>query len=154
VVVNLLQFALQFLLFLGFYLYSAAGGASLRPTLAVIWLPALVLQMALLGFGMGLTVAAVTTKYRDLIFVMGFGMQLWMFATPVVYPASLVDGAYRGVYMLNPLVSVVEMFRLAFLGQGTVEPVYVLISWGITLAVLTAGVLLFNRAEKTVMDAV
>lgn len=154
VIVNLLQFALQFIFFLGFYFYFAVRGASIHPASAVVWLPVLILQMALLGFGMGLMVASVTTKYRDLIFVMGFGMQLWMFATPIIYPASLVDEAYRGLYMLNPLVSIVETFRLGFLGQGTVELRYIVSSWCITLVVLASGMVLFNRAEKTVMDSI
>jgi len=150
----LLQFAIQFCLFLGFYFYFIREGAPIFPNKWILALPFLLLQMALFGFGVGILVSSMTTKYKDLRFVMGFVTQLWMFATPIVYPLSLVPDWLRPWYVLNPMVSVVESFRYAFLGSGAIQWSYVWISWLVTLIVLFAGIVLFSRVEKTFMDTV
>jgi lipopolysaccharide transport system permease protein len=95
-----------------------------------------------------------TTKYRDIKFLVGFGIQLWMYATPVVYSVSVVPERYRFFYMLNPVASIVETFRYAFLGKGVVDSVYMLISWAVTILLLFLGIIIFNRVDKTFMDTV
>ena len=154
VIINLVKFGIQFLLFLGFYVYFIASGASITPNLFILLLPVLVLQMAILGLGTGILISSLTTKYRDIKFLVGFGVQLWMYATPVVYPVSIVPEKYRFFYMLNPVASIVETYRYAFLGTGMVNGVDLLISWGVTMLVFFSGILLFNRVDKTFMDTV
>lgn len=154
VIINLIKFAIQLLLFLGFYIYFVMIEEPVHPTLFILLLPILVLQMALLGLGAGILVSSLTTKYRDLTYVMGFAVQLWMYASSVVIPASSVPEKYQYLYMMNPMASVVEMFRYAFFGVGVVNPICIAISWGVTLFVLFAGIILFSRIEKTFMDTV
>jgi lipopolysaccharide transport system permease protein len=154
VFINLVKFGIQFLLFLGFYVYFIATGASISPNLFILLLPVLILQMGILGLGTGILISSLTTKYRDLKFLVGFGLQLWMYATPVVYPVSIVPEKYRFFYMLNPVASILETFRHAFLGTGMVNIVDLLISWGVTILVLFSGIFLFNRVDKTFMDTV
>lgn len=154
VISGLLQFGIQFLLFLGFYFYFMLKGAPIFPKWWIIAFPILILQMALLGFGMGILISSMTTKYKDMRFAMGFATQLWMYATPIVYPLTLVPEWLRGWYTLNPMVSVVESFRYAFIGSGVIQWRYVGISWLVTLLILFAGIVVFSRIEKTFMDTV
>lgn len=154
VIINLVKFGIQLTLFIGFYIYFMAGGSSARPTSFVLLLPVLIFQMALLSLGAGILVSSLTTKYRDLTFVMTFAVQLWMYASSVVIPASSIPEKYLPVYMLNPMASVIEAFRYAFLGKGVVNPTYVIISWAVTLLILFGGIILFSRIEKSFMDTV
>ena len=154
ILINLLKFGIQFLFFLAFYLYFIAKGAPISPNLFILLLPVLVLQMGILGLGMGILISSMTTKYRDLKFLVGFGVQLWMYATPVVYPVSVVPEKYRFFYMLNPVASIVETFRHAFLGTGMVNGVDILISWGATILLFFSGIILFNRVDKIFVDTI
>ena len=154
VITGLLQFIIQFVIFLGFLLYYWSQGAQVAPTIMVFALPLLLLQMAILGLGMGVLISSLVTKYRDLTFAMGFAVQLWMYITPVVYPLAQVPEQYRIFYVLNPMVSIVESFRGAFLGVSTIEPNHILISIMVTLGIFFIGVVLFSRIEKTFMDTV
>lgn len=154
VITRFIMFIIQFGLFAGFYCYFFLKGAPLRPNLWMLSMPLLLLQMALMGLGFGILVSSLTTKYRDLSFLVAFGIQLWMYATPIVYPLSQVPSKYRLLMNLNPMTSVVEVFRLAFLGQGTVSVSGIWCSWIITILVLGIGTVLFNRVEKTFMDTV
>jgi len=154
VVSSLVAFAIQFLLFLLFFTYYRWNGAPVKPHAVLLLLPVLVVQMAALGLGFGIIVSAMTTRYRDLTHLVAFGVQLWMFATPVVYPASSVPANWQWLLAVNPMAPVIEMFRYAFLGTGSVS----LTNWAVSLlttaAVLLLGVLLFSRVEKTFMDTV
>jgi len=154
VIINLVKFGIQLSLFIGFYIYFIAGGSSARPTLFILLLPVLIFQMALLSLGVGILVSSLTTKYRDLTFVMSFAVQLWMYASSVVVPASEVPERFLYFYMMNPMASVIEMFRYSFFGVGVVNPVCIAISWGVTLCVLFGGITLFSRIEKSFMDTV
>jgi lipopolysaccharide transport system permease protein len=155
VITNLLTFTIQFILFLIFIaFFYFTRGQSVQFTYWVFALPLMVLQMALLGLGFGILVSSLTTKYRDLAFVVSFGIQLWMFATPVVYPMSLIPAQWQYLYALNPMVSILEIFRLAFLGAGTVHAWQWATSWIVTTLFLCIGVVLFSRVEKTFMDTV
>ena len=126
-----------------------------RPNWAV-WpvIPLAVAQLVLLGLGTGLAVSALTTRYRDLQVLVGFGMQLWMYASPIVYPLSAAEGALGRILRLNPVTVPVELIRYAILGQGTIVPAYLALSWAITLLVAVFGVMIFNHVEKTFMDTV
>ena len=154
VIINLVKFSIQLTLFIGFYLYFISVGSSVRPTFVILLLPVLILQMAVLSLGSGILVSSVTTKYRDLTFVMTFAVQLWMYASSVVIPASSIPQKYLGIYMLNPMASIIEVFRCGFLGRGVVDAGYVVISWSVTLFVLLCGIILFSRIEKSFMDTV
>jgi lipopolysaccharide transport system permease protein len=154
VVINLVKFGIQFATFIGFYIYFIASRAAVRPTSFVLLLPVLVFQMALLGLGCGILVSSLTTKYRDLGFLMTFGVQLWMYASSVIFPASRVPVKYLPFYMANPMASIVELFRYSFLGSGMHEPFYIAVSWAVTLTVLFCGIMLFSRVEKSFMDTV
>jgi lipopolysaccharide transport system permease protein len=154
VIINLVKFGIQLVVFLGFYIYFIARGIPVRPTSLVLLFPVLILQIAVLSLGTGILVSALTTKYRDLTFVMTFAVQLWMYASSVIIPASSVPEKYRPIYMLNPMTSVIEAFRYSVFGVGVVNPVYICVSWAVTLAVLFGGIILFNRVEKSFMDTV
>ena len=151
---QLISFAVQFCFFLIFLFYYLITGANVHPNLWVLLTPVILLHLALLSLGVGIIISALTTKYRDLAMVVGFGVQLWMYATPVAYDISMIPERFLGVYMLNPVTPVITLFRYAFLGVG--EPHFAAygISWLITIAVLFVGILLFNRVEKTFMDTV
>lgn len=116
--------------------------------------PVILLQAALLGLGFGIIVAALTTKYRDLVVLVGFGVQLWMYATPVVYTCELIPEKYMWLYMLNPMSPIMECWRNVVIGSGEFLWKYWGISWIFTLVVLVIGVLLFSKVEKTFMDTV
>lgn len=155
VISNLIGLAIQLLLFLAFWAYYVAQTDAVALQPAYLWLlPLLVLQMAALGLGFGIIVSSLTTKYRDLTQLVGFGVQLWMYATPIVYPMSLISEQWRWLVALNPMSPVIEIFRYAFLGNGVVDFQYWAISIGVTAIVLFVGVVLFNRIEKSFMDTV
>lgn len=151
---NLVQFSIQFCLFLVFYFYFYFKGVSLHPSIWILILPLLVIQMAVLSLGVGILISSMTTKYKDLRFAMGFLTQLWMYATPIVYPLSQVPEKLRSIYILNPMVAIVESFKFVFLGSGSIRNSDILLSWIVTLIVLLGGLILFSRIEKTFMDTV
>jgi lipopolysaccharide transport system permease protein len=110
--------------------------------------------MAALGLGVGIIISSLTTKYRDLQVLVGFGVQLLMYATPIVYPMSVVPEKYRWLILINPMTPIIETFRYAFLGSGSFNVTYLVYSTITTLILLLLGILLFNRVEKTFMDTV
>jgi lipopolysaccharide transport system permease protein len=151
---NLVTFVIQLGLFLAFLAYFALAGAAIRPNLWILYTPLLVLVMAGLGLGFGIIVSALTTRYRDLQYLVTFGVQLLMFATPVVYPLSTVSGKLRWLILANPMTPIMEGFRYAFLGAGTVDGGQLLYSGAFMLVVLLIGILMFNQVERTFMDTV
>lgn len=154
VVVNLVTFMIQFALFCSFLCYYWLINPLVRPTLFVLLTPFLIIQMAALGLGIGILVSSLTTKYRDLAFLTGFAVQLWMYATPIVYPLSKVPEGWKWLFALNPMTSIVETFRRAFLGSGVVEGWRMGLSVLITAALMVVAVCAFNRVEKTFVDTV
>lgn len=130
------------------------AGWEIHPNILVITIPLLMLQTAFLGLGVGIIVSALTTKYRDLTILVSFGLNLWMYLTPVVYPISEVGGMMRSLLLLNPMSAVIQNYRYAFLGVGCFEGGYWIFSMAVTFAVFLVGVLLFNRVEGTFMDTV
>jgi lipopolysaccharide transport system permease protein len=151
---NLVRFAIQFLLFLIIWAWYFFTTDQINPNWYILLTPVLVLMMGLLALGLGMIISAMTTKYKDLIFLLTFGVQLLMFATPVIYPLSSLDDEYKWIIVANPITSIVETFRYAFLGSGTFRLDYLLYSAGMTVLILLAGTIVFNRAEKSFTDTV
>lgn len=151
---NLISFAIQFATFLGFLVFFYFAGADVTLTGAVGLLPLLLFLMAGFGLALGLIVSSLTTRYRDLQQLVGFGVQLLMYATPVLYPISFVPERYRLLIQANPLTPVIEAFRNGFLGAGSVSNGGLLYSLGAMAGLLLVGLLLFNRTEQTFMDSV
>lgn len=156
---QLINFFVQFVVFIGFVVYYALQPHStVVPNWRLIMLtPLMLLQLGMLGLGFGIIVSSLTTKYRDLALLVSFGVQLWMYATPVTYPASMIAQKapeLLSVYMLNPMTPLIELFRAAFLGTPCYYMDYYWLSIAITLAVFALGVVLFSRVEKTFMDTV
>ena len=154
VISGLINFAVQFVMFLGFAIYYYVTGAPIHPNIYILITPLLLVQLACLSLGFGIIISSLTTKYRDLAVLVTFGVQLWMYATPVVYPASQIGGKLKTLMMLNPVSPIVESFRYAFLGSVSIPWNYLGISVITTLVVLFIGVVLFSRVEKTFMDTV
>jgi lipopolysaccharide transport system permease protein len=154
VISNIIKFGIQFGLFLAFMGYYFLRSEPIHPNALVLFLPLLVLIMAALGLGVGIIVSSLTIRYRDLQVLITFGVQLMMYATPVIYPLSMVPEKYRWLVLANPMSALVETFRYAFLGAGTFEPLNLLYSVAATLVILFAGILLFNHVERTFMDTV
>lgn len=151
-IVNLIGFGMQMVLFLIFYIYYFAQGADIAMGWRIVVLPVLLLQMAALGLGVGCMVSAVTTRFRDLQIMLGFFMQLWMYASCVVYPLSMVPENWRWVYALNPMVFVIEAFRFAFMGQGTVYLWQIVVSFLVSIVVVLVGLVMFNKTQRTCVD--
>lgn len=151
---NLITFAIQFAFFLVFMGYFALQGAAVKPNIWILFFPVLILMMAGLGLGLGVLISAMTTKYRDLRFLVGFGVSLLMYATPVIYPVSAIPERFQALIKLNPMTPIVETFRYGFLGAGSVNPLDLLYSFGFMLAVVALGSVVFNRVEATFMDTV
>lgn len=154
VLTNLIAFALQFLFFLGFLLYYWTTGAPVHPNIWVLMMPVYLLMMAGLGLGLGIIVSSMTTRYRDLRFLISFGAQLLMYGTPVVYPLSRVPEKWLPFFLANPMTSIIESMRYAFLGTGAFRSDYLLVSAAIILVIMIAGVLMFTKVERTFMDTV
>ena len=151
---NLITFAIQFVFFLLFALYFGLRGSTITPNLWILSTPLLLLMMAGLGLGFGVLISAMTTKYRDLRFLVQFGVSLLMYATPVIYPISSVPAQLQMLIRLNPMTPIVETFRFAFLGAGSVNPMELLYSFVFMLVVVILGSVVFNRVEATFMDTV
>ena len=155
VVSTIIQFGIQFLLFVGFLIYFLSTGTGLTPQWG--WIPVLtpllVLLMAALGLGAGIVVSSLTTKYRDFTFLITFGVQLLMYATPVIYPSSAVPAKWRWVVDMNPMSAPIEAFRALYLG-GSIPWISLAVSAATTAVILLFGIVLFNKVEKSFMDSV
>ena len=152
---NLISFGIQFTMFLCFWAYYLfKGNTDIHPSVFLWLLPLLLTQMIMLSTGVGIIISSLTTKYRDLAMLVGFGLQLWQYGSPVAYGLALIPDKYLGLYMLNPVTSIIIIFRYAFMGTGYFNLNYYLLSWAMTLVIFFIGVVLFNRIEKTFMDTV
>ena len=154
VVSNLIKFAVQLIMFFALMLIYWMKGTVIHLNVYVLLFPLLIIQMALLGLGLGMIISALTTKYRDLVFLVTFGVQLLMYATTVVYPLSAAPEKYRWLIAMNPLTPIIETFRYGFLGQGSFSWLSLTVSAGITILIAAAGTLIFNKVEKSFMDTV
>ncbi len=150
-----IQFGIQMLMVLGFLAYYVIIGKVHPNWTAWLMIPVELIHLGIMGLGFGIIVSSLTTKYRDLGILVGFGVQLWMYATPIVYPLSIMgDSTMRNLIMINPVTVPTEVIRYAVLGTGTIVPFFYILSWVITILVALLGILIFNRVEKTFMDTV
>lgn len=157
IVSNLVRFGVQLLLLLfmmGYFYLNPIEGTSFSFSYAIFFFPFIVILMALLGLGIGLIITAITTKYKDLTFLVTFGVQLMMYATTVIYPLSEVPVEYKKIIELNPMTGIIEAFRFAFLGKGEFTLWSIGYSIIITLVLLTLGILIFNKTEKNFVDTI
>ena len=155
VISNLLRFGIQVVLFVAFYLYYWMSGSDVAPNWAMLLMPLLILMLAGLGLGFGILVSSLTTKYRDLTILFTFIVQLWMYATPIVYPMSMVNNeTLRTIIMLNPMTAVVESFKYATLGQGYFSWGALGYSFAFMSVLLLWGTVVFNKVQRSFMDTV
>ena len=154
VISNLIVFGIQFAVFVVVLCVFIFRGAPVHPSIAVILLPFLLLQIAACGLGVGLIISTLTTRYRDLNYMLGYVMQLWMYSTPIVYPLSQVPEKWQWLFYLNPMTAVVEMFRYLLLGSGAPSTSLIGYSMVISALVIGVGLALFTRVERTFMDTV
>lgn len=151
---GLLKFAIQFSLFLAVLLYFTFVEKSISPNIWVLATPLLIILMAAFALGLGMIFSSMTTKYKDLTFLLSFGIQLFMYATPVIYPISAMPEKYRWIVSANPLTGIFECFRYAYLGSGHFEPSSLIFSTGIIAVLLVIGIIIFNKVQKSFMDTV
>ncbi len=154
VVSNLVRFGVQFLLFLIVMIFYAVKGTAFYPTWAIALFPVVVVLMASLGLGAGMIISAMTTKYRDLAFLITFGIQLLMYATTVIYPLSAAPAKYKWLLELNPMTALIETFRYGFLGKGSFSWLSLGYSALVTFGLMIAGIIIFNKVEKNFVDTV
>ena len=154
VISNLIQFFIQFMLLAAFMFYFYLRGTAIHLNWYVLLIPYLIVIMALMGLGFGIIISSLTTKYRDLTNLVAFGMQLWMYATPIIYPLSRVPAKYRTLVLANPVTPIIETFRFALLGSGSVSQGQLIYCSVFTLVVMVIGIIMFNRVEQSFMDVV
>ena len=153
VISNLMKFFVQFLLFIGFVIYFTMQD-QIAPNNWILLTPFIIILMALISMGIGLILSAMTTKYKDLNHLIGFGIQLFMYATPVIYPSSSVPENYAWIVNLNPLVGLFDYMRYAYLGVGSFSLQTLVYPILFSIGILFLGVLIFNKTQKTFMDTV
>ena len=154
IIYNSITFLVQFVMFAILVAVYALTGANVHPNLIVLALPILLIHIAFLGTGTGLIISSLTTKYRDLNVLVSFGLTLWMYLTPVVYPVSQIPESFRFIMLLNPVAPIMETFRYAFLGSGSFEWFFLLISAAVTAVLLILGLIVLNQVEKNFIDTV
>ena len=155
VISNLLRFVIQVGLFVILYLYFFMAGAPIAPNWAILLTPLLVMMLAGLGLGFGILISSLTTKYRDFTILFTFVVQLWMYATPIVYPLSMVEeGSLRTLIMANPMTSIIEAFKYATLGQGYFSWFALGYSFLFMSVLLLFSVAIFNKVQRNFMDTV
>ena len=151
---QLISYAIQLGLFFILWGICLAAGAEIRVTPRLLLIPLLILHLLILSLGCGIVTASVTTKYRDLMRVVSFGLQLWHYATPIAYGLKLIPGKMLGWYMLNPVTPVITAFRYAVFGSGYFDIGYYMLSLGVSIGVFFAGLILFGRIERTFTDTI
>jgi lipopolysaccharide transport system permease protein len=154
VISNLIVFGIQFAVFVAVLCFFMLRGAPVRPNTYVILLPLLLLQIAACGLGVGLTISTLTTRYRDLSYMLGYVMQLWMYATPIAYPLSQVPEKWLWLFYFNPMTAIVQMFRHLLLGSEAPNIWLMGYSVAVSTLVISLGLILFTRVERTFMDTV
>nr|WP_264793592.1 ABC transporter permease [Aureispira anguillae] len=154
VVSGLIKFFIQFTLFIAVYGYFIYKDVGIEISSSILMAPFLLILMAGLGLGFGLVFTSMTTKYRDLKFLVQFGVQLLLYATPIIYPMSLIEGKLKDVMSLNPLAHIVEAFKYGFLGQGEISTYGLVYSTIFTIVIVFAGILIFNKTERSFVDTI
>ena len=151
---NLIRLGIQLLLFLVIYIYYVFTGTSIAPNVYAFLLPLLIIMMAGLSLGFGIIISSMTTKYRDLTILFAFFVKLWMYATPVIYPLSTMPVDKRWIMELNPITAIIETFKYGILGVGTFSWGALWYSFSFMLVILTIGVVIFNKVQRSFMDTV
>ena len=152
---SVIQFGIQFLMVIAFLVFFVITGDVSPYWWAFALIPAVLIHLGLMGMGFGIIISSMTTKYRDLSVLVSFGVSLWMYATPVVYPLSkLGNGWMRTILLINPVTTPVEIFRYAVVGKGTIDPLYLAVSLVFTFVVMLVGIIIFNKVERNFMDTV
>lgn len=157
VISNLVRLIIQLGLFLAVYFYFVYNGTDIKPNIYILFFPLLVLMLAGLGLGFGILISSVTIKYRDMAILFGFVTGLWMYATPIIYPLSVMKEKYEEymwIIQLNPLTSIVEALRYGFMGAGTVDWFWLGYSFVVTIIVIILGSWVFNKVERSFIDVV
>lgn len=155
VISSVLKFLIQFMLFIAVFVVMYFNDANLQPNKLMLFIPFLVLLMGIMGLGLGIIVSSFTTKYRDLRFLISFGIQLFMYITPVILPLSQFKGLMKKVVMANPMTPIIETFKAAFLGVPKDYAINGLFYTTIfTIVIFCLAILIFNKVEKSFMDTV
>ncbi len=157
VISNLIKMAIQLALFLAIYIYYFASGIDFHINATILLVPILIIMLGCLGLGFGMIISSMTTKYRDLRFLISFGVQLWMYITPVIYPLSVMKDTYPKyiwVLVANPLTAIIETFKYAFTGVGVFDWLYLGYSFMFTIVVLIMGIIIFNKVQRNFMDVI
>lgn len=151
---NLVRMGIQFMLFMAVYFYYLIMRADVAPNIYAILIPVLILMLAGLSLGFGIIISSLTTKYRDLTILFTFVVQLWMYATPVIYPLSTMSPKMQKIMSLNPVTSIVETFKYGTLGVGTFSWFSLGYSFVFMLVLLGVGIIVFNKVQRSFMDTV
>jgi lipopolysaccharide transport system permease protein len=151
---NLVRMGIQFLLFLMVYIYYLIIGVHVAPNAYILLMPALILMLAGLALGFGIIISSLTTKYRDLIILFSFIVQLWMYATPVIYPLSVMSPKRQWIMALNPVTSILEAFKYGTMGVGTFSWMQLSYSFVFMIVLLGIGIVVFNKVQRSFMDTV
>jgi lipopolysaccharide transport system permease protein len=154
IISNLIQFFIQFLLLISVMIFYSFKGTQFHFGYNLVLLPFLILLLALSGLGFGILISALTTKYRDLTNLLGFGLQLWMYATPIIYPLSVIPDKYKILIIANPLTPIIISFKSILLGTESASPGQLIYSFLFTLVILITGVLIYNKTEQSFMDVI
>jgi lipopolysaccharide transport system permease protein len=154
VVSNLIKLCVQFLLFISIWIYYLLSGSNVNPNKILFVVPLLIILIGFLGLSFGIIISSLTTKYRDLKFLVAFAVQLMMYASPIVYPLSIVPEKYKWLILANPVTSIIETFKYAFLGVGEFNWTHLSYSFVFTLVLFFIGLIIFHRVEKSFMDTV
>lgn len=154
VVSNLIKLGVQFLLFIAVWIYFLFMSDQIFPNTTIFLVPFLIILMGFMGLSFGIIISSLTTKYRDLKFLVTFGVQLMMYASPIVYPLSIVPEKYKWLIVANPVTSIIETFKYAFLGVGEFNWLYLAYSSVFTIVLFFIGLVIFHRVEKSFMDTV
>ena len=152
---RLVSFGIQFAMLTVFWLFFVIrGGTNIRITPWLLMIPLLIIQLMIMAIGFGIIISSVTTKYRDLAMLVGFGLELWRYGSPIAYGLQLVPDKYLGLYLLNPVTPILSTFRYAVFGFGYFDISYYVISWIISILVFLIGLIMFSRIERTFMDTI
>jgi lipopolysaccharide transport system permease protein len=151
---NLVRLGIQFLLFIAIYLYYVLIGTNIAPNVYALLIPVLILMLAGLALGFGIIISSMTTKYRDLTILFTFVVQLWQYATPIIYPLSSIPEQYRWIVIVNPVTSIVETLKYATMGVGSFSWMQLGYSFGFMVVLLAVGIVVFNKVQRSFMDTV
>ncbi|MDT8308874.1 MAG: ABC transporter permease [Bacteroidales bacterium] len=151
---NLVRMGIQFLLFIAVYIYFLLAGVDVAPNIYLLLIPLLIIMLAGLALGFGILISSLTTKYRDLTILFTFFVQLWMYATPVIYPLSTMGPRMQRIMSLNPVTSIIETFKYGTMGVGTFSWGSLSYSFGFMLVLLAVGIIVFNKVQRSFMDTV